>query len=48
MFEAEVLSARPSGSRPEIGFVKFSWRLFNQREQVAEFVVTTMPARRGA
>jgi acyl dehydratase len=48
MFEAEVLSARPSGSRPEIGFVKFAWRLFNQREQVAEFVVTTMPARRGA
>jgi acyl dehydratase len=48
MLEAEVLSARQSGSRPEIGFVKFVWRLFNQREQVAEFVVTTMPARRGA
>lgn len=48
MFEAEVVSARPSGSRPEIGFVKFAWRLFNQRGQVAEFVVTTMPARRGS
>jgi len=47
MLEAEVLSARQSGSRPEIGFVKFVWRLCNQREQVAEFVVTTMPARRG-
>ena len=38
MFEAEVLSARASDSRPEIGFVKFAWRLFNQREQVADHV----------
>jgi acyl dehydratase len=48
MLEMDVLSTRASASRPEIGFVKFAWRLFNQREQVAEFVVTTMPARRGA
>jgi acyl dehydratase len=48
MLEVEVLSVRASASRPEVGFVKFAWRLFNQREQVAEFVVTTMPARRGA
>ena len=48
MLEVEVLNTRASASRPEIGFVKFVWRLFNQREQVAEFVVTTMPARRGA
>src|SRR5277367_2456236 len=47
MLEVEVLNTRASASRPEIGFVKFVWRLFNQREQVAEFVVTTMPARRG-
>ncbi|HTW33471.1 MAG TPA: MaoC family dehydratase [Rhizomicrobium sp.] len=48
MFETEVLSVKAPASRPEFGFVKFVWRLFNQRGQVAEFVVTTMPARRGA
>jgi acyl dehydratase len=48
MLEAEVLDMRGSQSRPEIGFVKFAWRVFNQREQIAELVVTTMPARRGA
>jgi acyl dehydratase len=48
MFEAEVLGAKASASRPELGFVKFAWRLFNQRGQVAEFVVTTIPSRRGA
>jgi len=47
MLEAEVIEARPSASRPEIGFVKFAWRLFNQRGQVAELLVTTMPAKRG-
>jgi acyl dehydratase len=48
MLETEVLSARESASRPEFGFVRFAWRLFNQRGQVAEFVITAMPARRGA
>lgn len=48
MLESGVLEARPSASRPEIGFVKFAWRVFNQREQVAEMIVTTMPAKRGA
>jgi acyl dehydratase len=48
MLEAEIRETRASASRPEIGFVKFSWRVFNQRGQVAEFVVTTIPARRGA
>lgn len=48
MLEAEVLEARPSASRPQIGFVKFAWRLFNQRGPVAEFTITTMPARRGS
>jgi acyl dehydratase len=48
MLEVEVLNTRASASRPDIGFVKFVWRLFNQREQVAELIVTTMPARRGA
>lgn len=48
MLETEVAAARPSASRPEIGLVKFVWRLFNQKGQVAEFVVTTMPTRRGA
>ncbi len=48
MLETEVLEARASASRPEIGFVKFAWRLFNQRGQVAEMRVTTMPVRRGA
>ena len=48
MLEAEVLSARTSNSKPELGFVKFVWRLFNQREQVAEFTITTIPSRRGA
>lgn len=48
MLEAEVLEARESKSRPELGFVKFAWRLFNQCGQVAEFRVTTMPARRGS
>jgi acyl dehydratase len=47
MLEAEVLDTRASQSRPELGFVKFAWRLFNQRGQVAEFTVTTMPSRRG-
>ena len=48
MLEAEVLAARESASRPQMGFVKFAWRLFNQQGQVAEFTVTTMPSRRGA
>jgi len=48
MLEAEVLHARPSASRPGIGFVSFAWRLFSQREQVAEFRITTIPSRRGA
>jgi acyl dehydratase len=47
MLETEVLGARASASRPEIGFVKFAWRLFNQKEQVAEFTLTAIPARRG-
>lgn len=47
MLEAEVVETRLSQSRPEIGFVKFVWRVCNQREQIAELVVTTMPARRG-
>lgn len=47
MLESEVLEARASASRREIGFVKFAWRLFNQRGQVAEFRVTTMPEKRG-
>jgi len=47
MLESEVLSARASNSKPEIGFVKFAWRLFNQRGQVAEFTITTIPSRRG-
>lgn len=48
MLEAEVLEARTSASRPEIGFVKFAWRIFNQHGQAAELTVTTMPAKRGA
>ena len=46
MLEAEVVEARPSASLNEIGFVTFAWRVFNQREQVAELLVTTMPAKR--
>jgi acyl dehydratase len=47
MLEAEVRETKAPSSRPEFGFVKFTWRVFNQRGQVAELVVTTMPARRG-
>ena len=48
MLEAEILDARASASRPAIGIVKTAWRIFNQRGQVAEFIVANMPARRGA
>lgn len=48
MLEAEVVGATPSKSRTDIGFVKFVWRVFNQREQVAELIVTPILSRRGA
>jgi acyl dehydratase len=47
MLEVEVVDTHASSSRPGLGFVKFAWRVFNQREQVAELLVTAMPARRG-
>ncbi len=48
MLEAEVLEARASASRPDLGFVKFAWHVFNQRGRVARLIVTTMPAKREA
>jgi len=44
--QAEVLETRASKSKPGIGFVKFRWSMFNQREQVASFVSSPMLTRR--
>lgn len=45
--EAEVLETRASASRPEMGFVRVRWNVFNQREQVASMISTPMFRRRG-
>jgi acyl dehydratase len=45
--EMEVITVRPSASRPKIGFVKFDWRVFNRQEQVASIVTNAMMKRRG-
>jgi len=44
--EIEVLETRASTSRKQLGFVRFAWRLFNQREQVAFFISSPMFKRR--
>lgn len=46
MLEAEVLEVREPKSLPDVGFVKFAWRVFNQRGQVAELIVTPILAKR--
>lgn len=46
--EADVQETRPSKSMPEAGFVKFTCRVFNQREQVAMISMTPIIARRGS
>ena len=46
--EVEIVETRASKSRPELGFVKLHWRLYNQREQVAFFISSPMFARRNA
>jgi acyl dehydratase len=46
--EMEVLETRESKSMPDIGFVRVSCRVFNQREQVAVINMTPILARRGA
>lgn len=43
-----VLETRGSKSRPNIGFVKFEWRLSNDREQIATLVAPVMVERRAA
>ena len=45
--EAEVLETREPKSRSDIGFVRFSCRVFNQHEQVALINMTPILARRG-
>jgi acyl dehydratase len=46
--ELDVLETTAPKSRPDIGFVKVSCRVFNQREQVAMVNMTPMLARRGS
>jgi|HubBroStandDraft_6_1064221.scaffolds.fasta_scaffold42736_2 acyl dehydratase len=46
--EMEALETRASKNMPEVGFVRFSCRVFNQREQVALVNMTPILARRGA
>ena len=45
--EAEVIEARPSGSKP-FGYVTLTCKVFNQREQVALVKMTPIIAKRGA
>jgi acyl dehydratase len=44
--EVQVTERRESTSRPEIGYVTFEWRLFNEKEPVATMIATVMPERR--
>jgi acyl dehydratase len=46
--EMEVLETRDSKNLSTVGFVRFSCRVFNQREQVAMINMTPILARRGA
>jgi len=46
--EIAIVETRASKSKPQLGFVKMDWRVFNQREQVASFVSSPMFARRPA
>jgi len=46
--EVEVLETRAPKSLSGVGFVRFSCRIFNQREQVALLNMTPILARRGA
>lgn len=46
--EAEVLETRAAKNLPDAGFVRFSFRVFNQREQVALINMTPILARRRA
>jgi acyl dehydratase len=42
-FEATVLSVRRSESRPELGIMRWTWRLYNQHnEQVLELTATNL------
>ena len=44
--EAEVLATSLPRSLPQVGFVKFRWDVFNQRERVARMVSSPMFRRR--
>jgi acyl dehydratase len=46
--EVEVIGVRPNPRRRDFGLVKCRWRVFNQREQVAEFIVSAAVLHRGA
>ncbi len=46
--EIAIVETRASKSKPQLGFVKMDWRLFNQTEQVASFISSPMFARRTA
>jgi acyl dehydratase len=46
--EIVIVETRASKSKPQLGFVKMDWRVFNQREQVASFISSPMFARRNA
>ncbi|MGD0142374.1 MAG: MaoC family dehydratase [Rhizomicrobium sp.] len=44
--DAHVVETKVSRSRPDVGFVTFEWRIFNQAEQVASVILTPILARR--
>ena len=46
--EIVIVETRESKSKPQLGFVKMDWRVFNQTEQVASFISSPMFARRDA
>lgn len=46
--EIVIVETRASKSKPQLGFVKMDWRVFNQKEQVASFISSPMFARRDA
>jgi len=46
--EIEVVEARASNSRPDVGFVTFDCRIYNAREQVALVSMTPIIGKRSA
>jgi acyl dehydratase len=44
--DAHVVETNISRSRPDVGFVTFEWRIYNQEEQVASVILTPILGRR--